>query len=407
MRISELLIAMANDLANEDSEVLQLAEYHDVSLEKAAEGLLRAANELRKSAAEIEEIEPEEDLREPSELLKDLTTIAQELDDSGDPVLQKRASVLDEILLTFGRPNGSLEAIKNADDAEIEKLRDKYREQNVDKAWKAPKEALDKQNNREQTEKAVREQVKTYEPLEAPLQSRYCPDHAGVPMMRLADYTYQCALDKKVYNYQSGYTTMKGNKIPGTDVAQQTMDFSFRSQPHSVFDNREQMTQRFASFPEFPDTLVKKSSKEFPEFPEVDLKKKDLNRFPDFPKEALAHCGVCGEEDDNHHKAHDADEYMMADDEMSPEAVRAEYPEAYDKVHADTGMEPDSLSYFKDVNGNLCFEFNRHVIGDKEYSEEYCWDPDEMKWSETAPEMTEAGPNMLELTEEEKAELGI
>lgn len=270
MKISELLIAMAQDLESENNEALQLAEYHDLSLAKTAEGLLRASAQLRKTAAELETIEPEENMRDLKEIFTDVAKLAQELDSSNDEELQKRASVLDEILLTFGRPKSALNNFKQAQETEIEKLREKYNEQSFDKVWKEPKEALDKQNNRAQTEKAVRDQIKTYEPLEAPLQTRYCPDHAGVGMMRIADYTYQCALDKKVYNWQSGFTTMKGNKIPGTDVTQQTVDFAFQSNPHAMFDTREQMSHRFA-FPAFPDvdTLIKKGSKEFPKFPNV------------------------------------------------------------------------------------------------------------------------------------------
>lgn len=396
MRISELLLAMASELESEDNAALQLAEYHEPSLEKAAEGLLRAASELKKTAAELDKIEPTEEVRDLKEVFTDVAKLAQELDDSGDAELQKRASVLDEILLTFGRPKGALNRFKQAEDAEIDKLREKYNKIDEEKAYKDPKEALDKQNNRDQTSKAVREQVKTYEPLEAPLQTRYCPDHPGTQMMRVGDNAYQCALDKKVYDWKSGFITMKGSKIPGTDVAQQTVDFAFRSQPHSVFDTREQMAHRFA---EAKDGLVKKA-KDFPKFPDVDVKKKDTKvAFPEFPKEALAHCGVCGK-----NEMGDKHECMPAEDKdyEAPEEIKLNYPEAYAKVEEDTGMEPDALKYFKDVNGNLCLEIMR---GD-EYRQEFCWDVESNAWFESEDTPGGAEEYFEKLKNMPEAELG-
>ncbi len=103
MRVSELLLAMAEDLESENNEALMLAEYDDASLDKTATGLVQAAALLRKTADELDEIEPDEPTRPLPEVLKDVAKLAQELDDSGDEVLQKRASVLDEMLLLIPR----------------------------------------------------------------------------------------------------------------------------------------------------------------------------------------------------------------------------------------------------------------------------------------------------------------
>lgn len=266
MRISELLIAMAQELESEDNEALVLAEYDDSSFEKTAEGLLLAAAQLRKAAASVDAIEPDEEMRDLKSVFADVAQLAQELDNSNDSDLQKRASVLDEILLTFGSPKGVLSQFKQAQDDELAKLKEKYRQQDHDRAFVAPKEALDLQNGRKDTEAAFKKQVKVFEPMEASLQTRYCPDHPGVGMVHLADYVYQCNLDNKVYDWQAGFTTMKGNKVPGTSATMQTVDHDNHSQPHSVFNSREQMTQRFASA---DDELVKNAGT-FPEFPDTD-----------------------------------------------------------------------------------------------------------------------------------------
>jgi hypothetical protein len=79
--------------------------------------------------------------------------------------------------------------------------------------------------------------AKQYTIMEAPLSTRYCPDHPGVPLMRVGDHQAQCELDKKIYNYETGYTLNNGSKVPGGDVSQQTavLDIPY----YSIFTTRE------------------------------------------------------------------------------------------------------------------------------------------------------------------------
>ena len=87
--------------------------------------------------------------------------------------------------------------------------------------------------------KAIDNSIKEYRPLEAPLSTRTCPDHPGAQIARVGEDTYQCSLDKKVYNYKGGFTTMKGNVIPGGDVSAQTQALGDRAIEHMSFDTRE------------------------------------------------------------------------------------------------------------------------------------------------------------------------
>lgn len=54
------------------------------------------------------------------------------------------------------------------------------------------------------------------------ISSRYCPDHVGVQLFRVAEGVYQCPLDGKQYNTTSGYVNYNGQKVPGGSVANQT-----------------------------------------------------------------------------------------------------------------------------------------------------------------------------------------
>ena len=67
-----------------------------------------------------------------------------------------------------------------------------------------------------------KESKRELRPLEAPLSSRYCPDHPGAGMTKVRDDVYCCSLCSKQFDYRNGYTTAKGNKIPGTSADRQT-----------------------------------------------------------------------------------------------------------------------------------------------------------------------------------------
>jgi hypothetical protein len=173
------------------------------------------------------------------ELMNMLVAWASELDKTGDPELIKEASVIDEILLTLAAPKDAKDAFKLAEDQEIERLREKYRSEALDDRYKRPREELQKDLKTADAVKAIENSVKEYRPMEAPLSTRTCPDHPGAQMQRVGDNIYQCSLDKKVYNYRGGFTTMKGNQVPGGDVSEQTQSLGDRAVEHMSFDTRE------------------------------------------------------------------------------------------------------------------------------------------------------------------------
>ena len=63
--------------------------------------------------------------------------------------------------------------------------------------------------------------------------SRYCPEHPGVSLYRIADSVFQCPLDRVIYDYEKGFTTQDGKEHNGGNVAEMTPDFpEFYQSPH-------------------------------------------------------------------------------------------------------------------------------------------------------------------------------
>jgi hypothetical protein len=249
MNIAEQLRKLANKLQSEALLVLASAEgseAHEIVLDSIAASI----SNLESVAGVLEEVGIDSSLS--AEDLEMTAAIATELDKTRDPVLKKQASALDEILRTFGAPKGAVAQAKAANEDEINRLREKYRHQKIDELYKDPKVSLDKQNNLSNVQKAVADAFpkadgKTYRPLEASLQTRYPPDMPGGHLIRISDGVYQCALTGKIYDYKNGYTTDKGNKVPGTAVEYQIPDVGSQPQGHSLFDTREAVLGRFSS----------------------------------------------------------------------------------------------------------------------------------------------------------------
>jgi hypothetical protein len=221
---------------NEDGRLMQIAERYldDHNLNIFAERLSlinSALNDLKKIfknvAANISENEIEE-----------MGAVAQAFDESGDPLLQKQASVIDEILLTIGADPKAQMAFKKAQEDEIERLRAKYKNVNNDQYTKA-REQEQKEIKVNEAIKDIDEKIKKYRPMEASLSSRYSPDMPGVSLVRIGDSVWQCPITKKIYDFKNGYTTSKGNIVPGTDVSNQTQNLGFRGQEHMMFSTRE------------------------------------------------------------------------------------------------------------------------------------------------------------------------
>lgn len=162
-----------------------------------------------------EKEESEEDEKTAS--LRSLSELANILAESDDISLQKTSSMIDNILLTLAIDNAEKRANFNKQFsdkiAEIKAKKDSHKENN-DKIKQSfhGQEAID----------AVDKQLKHYVPMEAPLKTRTCPDHPGYQIQRISDDVYQCSLDKKTYDFKAGFTTLNGNKVPGTSVEMQS-----------------------------------------------------------------------------------------------------------------------------------------------------------------------------------------
>lgn len=171
------------------------------------------------------------------EKLQEIATLASEFDKSGDPLLMKQAAVLDEILLTIGAQKSAVIAAKRSQDIEIARLKALAEGKEKD-PYTISREVHDKSNRVAEAQKEI-SKIKEYRPMESPLNTRTCPDHPGAQMARVAEHTYQCSLDKSIYNYETGYTTMKGNNIPGGSVSNQTQSLYDRPNEFTSFETRE------------------------------------------------------------------------------------------------------------------------------------------------------------------------
>jgi len=165
-----------------------------------------------------------------SEKLEEMAAVAAAFDESGDDILKRQASVLDEILHTLASPKDYIFNFKKAEDEKLEELKKKYK--NV-------KEELDENIGVKEALDAIKESPvnKTYRPLEAPLSTRTCIDHPGAQLSRIGDNTWQCSLDHKVYNFETGFNTLHGDKVPGGSVSEQTPKYF--QDGHQMFDSRD------------------------------------------------------------------------------------------------------------------------------------------------------------------------
>jgi hypothetical protein len=83
------------------------------------------------------------------------------------------------------------------------------------------------------------------QPSDGNLSTRYCPDHNGVQAIRISERVYQCPIDGKVYNYETGYTNYKGQQVPGGSIAAQTPTTTdFGGIPMRIYDSRQTILNR-------------------------------------------------------------------------------------------------------------------------------------------------------------------
>jgi hypothetical protein len=231
MRIAELLTAIASWLESPENEALLLAEYDEGCLKVVAESCVEAANALKKAAEQVDAIEPPEESKITPESVASIAALAAALDSSEDVELKKQASVLDELLLSIAAPPNALAARKDLEDNRLLELKKKY---------EGVREDLHEANLIGRSEKAIDKSdfTKRIPINETPLNTRYCPDHPGVQIGRVGEHMWQCEMDKKTYNFESGYELNDGTKVPGGDVALQTSN-TLNVPYHAIFDTRE------------------------------------------------------------------------------------------------------------------------------------------------------------------------
>ena len=238
MRVSELLNAVASWLENSDNEAVLLAEHDDGCLEATAEVCLNAARVLRAGAERVDALEPVQATEAVShESLDSLAELAAALDSSEDPALRSTASVIDELLITVAASAEEVAKLRDAQSKKIDLIKQNYGQPRLDIA---------ESDKHASTGKAIEKSEiggKKYISMESPMSTRTCPDHFGTPVSRVGEDTYACPLDNKVYDFKTGFTNMKGDEIPGGNVANQTQ-LQLNETGNAVFDDREGRLQR-------------------------------------------------------------------------------------------------------------------------------------------------------------------
>jgi len=227
-KLSDKILVVAKWLESQDNELLiEASEEH---LDSLALSLVQASDVLKEVAEEIKATEPITPSLITPESLEEMAAVAAAFDESGDPLLEKQAAVIDEILMTLSTPRDYTFNFKKAEDDKIDTLKKKY---------KTPKEELDENIGVKEALDALKKSptFKEYRPLEASLSARTCFDHPGAPLARIAEGTWQCSLDHKVYNYDVGFTTLHGDKIGGGSVSEQTP--KYQEEGHQMFDHRD------------------------------------------------------------------------------------------------------------------------------------------------------------------------
>lgn len=228
-----MLTAIASWLESPNNEAILLSEYNEECLKIVASSCVQAAFSLHKAAEIVDQLEPPEKSHLTPESLQELKSIVDAFDSSNDPELQKQASVIDELLLSIAAPTDSIAKNKKRSEDRLENLKKMY-SKNIELA------KLERRSDYA-TEISKSPMMKEYRPMQHSLSERYCPDHVGVSVARIGDDEWQCPLDKKIYNYKTGFSTITGDQVPGTSVEEQTK--IIYEQNESPFDTRESRMQ--------------------------------------------------------------------------------------------------------------------------------------------------------------------
>jgi len=143
--------------------------------------------------------------------------------------IEKQASLLEDLLISISASSDDVEKKIAEMDQAIENIKTR-------RAKLLNKVADYKEQQLKELEDT--DLIKNYKNLEAPLNTRYCPDHPGVMVKRVDENTWQCEMDNKIYNFSTGFDLYDGSKVPGGDISNQTK--SFDANEFTNFDSREE-----------------------------------------------------------------------------------------------------------------------------------------------------------------------
>jgi hypothetical protein len=250
MAISMDLRVLARKLEKNSDDLLASASTKGPqTFEKVATAIAAASTLLESVADDMDE---NAEFQITAEQLDELVAVASAFDESNDPLLKKQASVLDDLLLSIAAPKNAARQARKVTDDEINRLRMERRKTRGEEAYIKPRQEHHDMWNTAAQAKAVEQQVKRYIPLEAPLQTRYPPDRPGGQMTRITDHVYQDITTGIIYDYKAGYTTQKGNKVPGGSVENQTRQLGdYRNQSTALFETRQSLMGRYAADGDF------------------------------------------------------------------------------------------------------------------------------------------------------------
>jgi hypothetical protein len=205
-------------LDNQDNDLLSQVDHDDDKLIEVA-SLLSAASELVKLAQDLALDDADEKIADG--VLEDLVTVANSFDESGDEVLIKKASVLDELLLSVAADKKILLKNKIAATQKLRDLREKFKESQKEIELRKRQRKVNRIDEAEKVLKQsdILKQDDQVSPMKHARESRHCPDHPGVSVYRIADATWQCSLDRKIYDFNTGFKKYNGEQVSGGSLA--------------------------------------------------------------------------------------------------------------------------------------------------------------------------------------------
>lgn len=161
-------------------------------------------------------------------LMKILIRVADKLDAAGD---KDGANFVDKFIKKYAFPI-DLDKIKSIDPNAGNRYDSRYIQNILIKEPKKNQERPGKDKSKHY--------IPEYETTGSPtLSTRHCIDHPGTSLIHIGPSVYQCPLDGAIYNWEEGFTTMDGEKIPGGSIANQTPDRTEWAGDIKPFDSRQ------------------------------------------------------------------------------------------------------------------------------------------------------------------------